>query len=334
MMDPGSAAASGDSQDGSSAEDNHPPINETFDPAETPSNEPSEWEIQEALSLAWASDDSSDLAGNIEHFNRLAITLHRANRNYRLFNLTNNERRRELSTMVHERLNNERLSRILRVPMSDGGAFELFRAVRTEMLWQITIYGDPGGIQNLISLLDNGGPTGNTIVVSPADSRREVMRATRRALGYITRLPDRSLNERSQPGIIARRVAGSPVAPALANVPVSLGATSQAIVPRYTCRTPSHLADTWTNFREQSEKKHIRQEIEATSTAKLAPPLSETELIQSLVLQFLTHDGYVETAKAFSEEVHAEKKALSLDPNAAVNGFEVKEDEDAGHRQR
>ena len=25
---------------------------------------------------------------------------------------------------------------------------------------------------------------------------------------------------------------------------------------------------------------------------------------------------------------------MSLDPNAVVNGFEVKEDEDAGHRQR
>jgi hypothetical protein len=43
------------------------------------------------------------------------------------------------------------------------------------------------------------------------------------------------------------------------------------------------ISNIWTNFREQSEKKHIRQEIEATSTAKLAPPLSETELIQSLV---------------------------------------------------
>jgi hypothetical protein len=52
------------------------------------------------------------------------------------------------------------------------------------------------------------------------------------------------------------------------------------------------------------------------------------------VLQFLQHDGYVETARAFAEEVHAEKKALSLDPNAVINGFDVKEDEDAGYRQR
>ncbi|KAH8811790.1 hypothetical protein F5884DRAFT_290075 [Xylogone sp. PMI_703] len=82
------------------------------------------------------------------------------------------------------------------------------------------------------------------------------------------------------------------------------------------------------------EKRQTRQNIEKTSTAKLAPPLNETELIQALVLQFLAHDGYVETARAFAEEVHAETKALSLDPDAVVPGFDVKEDEDAIHRQR
>lgn len=90
---------------------------------------------------------------------------------------------------------------------------------------------------------------------------------------------------------------------------------------------------TMTDFEIQQEKLQIRQDIEATSTSKIAPPMSETELIQSLVLQFLTHDGYVETARAFADEVHAEKKALSLDPDAVVHGFDVREDEDAGHRQ-
>ena len=51
------------------------------------------------------------------------------------------------------------------------------------------------------------------------------------------------------------------------------------------------------------------------------------------VLQFLTHDGYVETAKVFAEEVRSEKQALSIDRNAVIQGFDVKEDEDAGHRQ-
>lgn len=51
------------------------------------------------------------------------------------------------------------------------------------------------------------------------------------------------------------------------------------------------------------------------------------------MLQFLSHDGYVETARAFAEEIHSEKKALSLNPDDVISGFDVKEDEDAGHRQ-
>ncbi|KAI9049895.1 hypothetical protein LZ554_006043 [Drepanopeziza brunnea f. sp. 'monogermtubi'] len=85
---------------------------------------------------------------------------------------------------------------------------------------------------------------------------------------------------------------------------------------------------------KQLEKKQIKQQIEMTSTANLAPPLSETDLIQSLVLQFLSHDGYVETARAFAEEIFEEKKALNLDSSEIIQGPDVKEDEDAGHRQR
>jgi hypothetical protein len=55
---------------------------------------------------------------------------------------------------------------------------------------------------------------------------------------------------------------------------------------------PSHrhhrlsTISTWTDISErfvQDEKRQIRMQIEATSTAKLAPKLNETELIQSLV---------------------------------------------------
>jgi hypothetical protein len=52
------------------------------------------------------------------------------------------------------------------------------------------------------------------------------------------------------------------------------------------------------------------------------------------VLQFLQHDGYVETARAFAEEIHTEKTALSLDPNEEVEGINIKDDEDASKRQR
>ncbi|KAJ8062364.1 hypothetical protein OCU04_008908 [Sclerotinia nivalis] len=82
------------------------------------------------------------------------------------------------------------------------------------------------------------------------------------------------------------------------------------------------------------EERQIKNEIASTSTSKLHPPLSETELIQALVLQFLTHDGYVETARAFADEVHSEKKALNMDPDVTISGFDIKDDEDAAHRQR
>ena len=52
------------------------------------------------------------------------------------------------------------------------------------------------------------------------------------------------------------------------------------------------------------------------------------------VLQFLTHDGYVETAREFANEVHSEKKALNMDPDVTIQGFDIKDDQDASHRQR
>ncbi|KAK6217523.1 SPRY domain-containing protein [Colletotrichum tabaci] len=82
------------------------------------------------------------------------------------------------------------------------------------------------------------------------------------------------------------------------------------------------------------EKQRIQSEISQTSTASLVPAMNETELIQALVLQFLQHDGYVETARAFAEEINAEKKALSLDPDAPIEGINVKDDEHANKRQR
>lgn len=87
------------------------------------------------------------------------------------------------------------------------------------------------------------------------------------------------------------------------------------------------------------------------SVATLAPPMDETRLIQSLVkithqqqnlktianilkvIQYLTHEGYVETAAAFAGEVHSEQQALSIDPDAIVPVLDYRQDEDAGNRQ-
>ena len=52
------------------------------------------------------------------------------------------------------------------------------------------------------------------------------------------------------------------------------------------------------------------------------------------VLQFLVQDGDVETARAFAAEVHEEKSALNISQEPIANGFDLKEDENAGHRQR
>ncbi|KAJ2901247.1 Ran-binding protein 10 [Zalerion maritima] len=83
----------------------------------------------------------------------------------------------------------------------------------------------------------------------------------------------------------------------------------------------------------QSCKDEIWQDIRSTSADNLVPGLDETELIQSLVLQYLQHDGYVETARAFAQETHAEKQDLNLDPNAQIPGPSIRDDEDATNRQ-
>ncbi|TWU72496.1 hypothetical protein ED733_001840 [Metarhizium rileyi] len=82
------------------------------------------------------------------------------------------------------------------------------------------------------------------------------------------------------------------------------------------------------------QRLKIQKDIENTDISGLEPGLSETELIQALVLQFLQHDGYVETGRAFAEDIKVQKEALNLDPNVTVAGVNIKDDEDANNRQR
>ncbi|KAK0745309.1 hypothetical protein B0T21DRAFT_100723 [Apiosordaria backusii] len=100
----------------------------------------------------------------------------------------------------------------------------------------------------------------------------------------------------------------------------------------------------WANFGQQpfmfdidnymrKQQKMVEDDIRFFDTRILAP-VSETELIQQLVLQFLQHDGYVETARAFAEEVHVEKSALRLGCNEPVESVNIKDDEDANNRQK
>lgn len=83
----------------------------------------------------------------------------------------------------------------------------------------------------------------------------------------------------------------------------------------------------------QKEKFAIHSEIRATSTANLQPPLDESALLQELVAQFLAHDGYVETARAFAEEVAVESAALQNGRAEPLKKYEVEEDVEAINRQ-
>lgn len=84
------------------------------------------------------------------------------------------------------------------------------------------------------------------------------------------------------------------------------------------------------------EKGTIYTSISQTPTfSLLRPGTTETAEIQKLVAQYLAHDGYVETARAFAEEVRQENKGL----NQTGSGEEgvaigVEEDSDAINRQR
>jgi hypothetical protein len=84
----------------------------------------------------------------------------------------------------------------------------------------------------------------------------------------------------------------------------------------------------------QSEKKKVWDKIRQTDTKNLVSGLSEKDLCQQLVLQHLQHDGYLETAHAFAEEILAERKMLQLDPNDPVKGISIRDDKDARQRQQ
>ena len=78
----------------------------------------------------------------------------------------------------------------------------------------------------------------------------------------------------------------------------------------------------------------VREEINKADVTTLQPPLNENALIKELVAQFLAHDGYVETAKAFAEDLNSEARALKNDSENVIENLEIEEDLDAVNRQR
>ncbi|KAI1176616.1 ran-binding protein [Nemania sp. FL0916] len=85
----------------------------------------------------------------------------------------------------------------------------------------------------------------------------------------------------------------------------------------------------------EKEQNTIKQAISRTSIQRLGSSnMNETELIQQLVLQFLQHDGYVETAREFAKEIRDEQEALNSDRDNSTFPINIKDDEDARQRQR
>lgn len=277
-MSPGSATPHGDSPGRPTAENNQPSSNGSqhrgipTGPIDaitaTTSNQRFEEDIRLALSQEWEPNDAN-LGRNIEHMveniSRLSTILYRATQNYRTFNnLATAERRIDIRSTIQERLNNERLSRILQVRSSDDGALDLFRTIRTEILWAITLATEGEANQyQPVPLLENpqnwpqtigSPPVGSTIIVSEQARTNGRFRVARRALE-----PHAST---TAPGLVVE----IPETRVLANS-VDPGAESQPVILynpcRIICRT-SRLENIWTNIQAQQEKKHIRQEIEST----------------------------------------------------------------------
>jgi hypothetical protein len=84
----------------------------------------------------------------------------------------------------------------------------------------------------------------------------------------------------------------------------------------------------------QTEKARTYAEINRHPTTNLCPPLDETALIQALVSQYLAHDGYVDTVRAFAEDVQKESLALDGQGIPGINPLDAQSDGDAVNRQR
>lgn len=82
----------------------------------------------------------------------------------------------------------------------------------------------------------------------------------------------------------------------------------------------------------QDEKAAIQAEI-AHATSASTGASDDTELIHQLVGQYLAHDGYVETARSFADELVEEARALANDEDAEIPYRQALEDLDALNRQ-
>ncbi len=62
-----------------------------------------------------------------------------------------------------------------------------------------------------------------------------------------------------------------------------------------------------------AERSRTMSDITTVDVQNLHPPDSESDLIHNLIGQYLAHEGYIGTAKAFAEDVNEQQQSLSSD---------------------
>jgi len=77
----------------------------------------------------------------------------------------------------------------------------------------------------------------------------------------------------------------------------------------------------------EQERRAIIGEISKAGVAALHPPDDENALIHKLVGQYLAHEGYVETAKAFARDAHDQHQSLASE----AKPFQLPESDDDIH---
>lgn len=86
----------------------------------------------------------------------------------------------------------------------------------------------------------------------------------------------------------------------------------------------------------EREREAILQEISKADVGKLHPPDDEDALVKGLVGQYLAHEGYVETARAFNREWNVREASVLPEGERTGRGVEELEEEDvhAVNRQK
>ena len=78
----------------------------------------------------------------------------------------------------------------------------------------------------------------------------------------------------------------------------------------------------------------LKEDIDSADMGRLHHSLTKEELSKALVAQYLSHDGYNETAKTFAQEVRSENNHLLGTPESSLDSYlAAEEDHDAAHRQ-